>query len=144
MRTVIWTPVRPDITRTVFEAIHSQILAAGLPIISGGISGNGYILNFADDASDQQMDEALAIADAYDPVAASVARQAAHDTREADLRPFRQIQTLLDASVRDEAQVDGASLVQLRGLLHGLFQREQTMLKGMARLIGNLPISGGG
>lgn len=135
MRQIIWQPSKPPVTLRSWEAIHSMILAAGIPLETAGVAEGGYLLNFADDASDEQITQALQIAEQFDPPAREAQTQRVRDAREADLRPFKAVHILVDDNLRDIGSLDNATLDELKPMLKRLLEREQQLLKAVARLI---------
>lgn len=137
MKTFIWTPQRLDleIEPKHIHAIMQRCLAAGIPMRSAAKRPQGILFNFSDEISEEDMARAIQIGETYDPVGEAQTAQLVEQQRAADLRPFKQIQTLIDESVRDANSLQGASLAELRGILANLIDRQTKMLRGMGRLI---------
>ena len=134
MKTLVWKE-RQDLQPDDLTNIMRQCLAAGVPMESATIKQRGIILNFKDDASEQDMINAVAIGAAYDRAAVQAAEEAIKQERAADLVPFKVITTLTDENMRDVQALDKATLAQLRDILANLLAREAKILRGMARLI---------
>lgn len=114
--------------------------AAGLPLASIGTPPDvaAYDFHFARelDASEQAQFETLFRA--YDPATADswqIAQAAAKAARKTDLRPLRDITTVLEAINADKTLAPDATALQLREILERILTRQAAIVKALARLI---------
>lgn len=142
MKTLVWRPSRNDITIQNDDLVRilRQCKAAGIPIESAVIKNRGIVLNFTDDATDEALEAALVIGEGYDRAGEEAAEAAERRARAADILPFKRVQTLLDGNMRDIVDADKATLVQLRGIVLAMLEREAKVLKALARAYENLVV----
>jgi len=133
MRQVRWKHKRLTVEQLV--KVSDQILLVGLPFLSMVPYETYALINFTDEAADEQIEAAIAICEAFDPVAEMNAEKAARKQRADDLRPFKMVDALLQENTRDRAALKNAKLADMNDLLAAFYDREAKILKALSRLM---------
>lgn len=140
MKTIVWKPQRRNLSPKDVHEIMGRCLEAGLPMESAAQRQQGVLLNFKDGTDDLVINQAIQIAEAYDPDAAAATKKAAKTQWASDIRPFKNIQALLEDNLRDVQAVKGATLDQLQTIVGNMLARESIILRGLARLLEHTPL----
>ena len=133
MRQVKWN--HPPLTVDQLVKISDQILLAGLPFLSTVPGITNSLINFTDAATDEEIERAISICEAYDAAAEEAAERAKKKARADDLRPFKQIDQMLQANTRDKASLKDAKLADMKDLLAAFYDREALILKALSRIL---------
>lgn len=97
-----------------------------------------YDFHFARDLDKAEQAQFEALFRNYDPATAdnwTAARETETAARKADMRPLKQVATMLDTIAADKALMPDATAGQLKDILERVLAREEVIVKALARLI---------
>lgn len=133
MRQIVWH--HPLLTIEQLVEISDLILNAEVHYLSTVPGERKSLINFSDEATDEELARALAIAESYDAATVEAVKKDKKKERTNDLRPFKNVQALIDENTRDRAALKDAKLADMKDLLDALYDREVKVLKALSRLL---------
>lgn len=119
------------------QILGEQLHAAGIPIVGvSDLGGGEFRVDFAEEATQQQMDDAAAIVAAFDPAAEMAAQEAIEAQEGLDFSGLKadiagELTWITGAITEIDTglgAVDAATLAQLRVIVKGLLQNQRRVL----------------